>query len=89
MAMKETSKQVFKYLQTLEPTDNVTAQDVADVLGLEKKQVDGAFTSSIQRKQLGYREEAEVELENGTHKKVKFLKLNDDGYAFDVDAPAD
>lgn len=89
MAMKENSKKVFKYLQSLDPSMNVTSQDVADALGFEKKRVDGIFTSSIQRKDYGYREEAEIELDNGTHKMVKFLRLNDAGRAFDVDAPVE
>lgn len=89
MAMKENSKKVFKYLQSLDPSTNVTSQDVADALGFEKKRVDGIFTSSIQRKDYGYREEAEIELDNGTHKMVKFLRLNDAGRAFDVDAPVE
>ena len=88
-AMKENTKKVIKYLQGLGTSDNVTAQDVADALGLEKRSVDGIFTSAIQRKALGLREEAEIELEDGTHKKVKFLKLTDAGYAVDVDADPD
>jgi hypothetical protein len=31
------------------------------------------------------REEAEVELEDGSHKKVKFIHLTDAGKAFDPD----
>ena len=88
-AMKENTKKVIKYLLGLGTSDNVTAQDVADALGLEKRSVDGIFTSAIQRKALGLREEAEIELEDGTHKKVKFLKLTDAGYAVDVDADPD
>lgn len=85
-AMKENTKNVITYLQGLGANDNVTAADVADALGLEKRSVDGIFTSAIQRKSLGFREEAEVELEDGTHKKVKFLKLTDAGKAIDVNA---
>ncbi len=88
-AMKENTKKVITYLQGLNATDNVTAQDVADALGLEKRSVDGIFTSAIQRKQFGVREEAEIELEDGTHKKVKFLKLTDAGRAIDVNAEPD
>ena len=88
-AMKENTKKVITYLQGLNATDNVTAADVADVLGLEKRSVDGIFTSAIQRKGLGIREEAEVELADGTHKKVKFLKLTDAGKAIDVNAEAE
>jgi hypothetical protein len=66
--------------------ENVTAADVAVALGLEKRQVDGIFTSAIQRKQLGVRTPAEIELEDGTHKQVKFLSLTPAGMAFDPDA---
>jgi len=85
-AMKENTKKVITYLQGLSAADNVTAQDVADALGLEKRSVDGIFTSAIQRKELGVREEAEIELPDGTHKKVKFLKLTAAGRAVDVNA---
>ena len=88
-AMKENTKKVITYLQGLDAADNVTAQDVADALGLEKRSVDGIFTSAIQRKQFGVREEAEIELEDGTHKKVKFLKLTEAGRALDVNADPD
>ena len=83
--MKENSRRVLDYLKSVNGT-NVTAADVAAALGLDKRQVDGSFTAAIQRKGLGVRVEAEVELEDGTHDKVKFLKLNDAGMAFDPDA---
>lgn len=86
MAIKENSKRVITYLQGLDKGADVTAADVAEALNMEKRSVDGIFTSAIQRKQLGERVEAEVELADGTHKKVKFLKLTDAGYALDVNA---
>ena len=85
MAMKENSKKVLNYLKEV-AGENVTAADVAVALGLEKRQVDGIFTSAIQRKQLGVRTPAEVELDDGTHKAVKFLSLTDAGLALDLDA---
>ena len=85
MAMKENSKKVLNYLKEV-AGENVTAADVAVALGLEKRQVDGIFTSAIQRKQLGVRTPAEIELEDGTHKQVKFLRLTPAGMAFDPDA---
>jgi hypothetical protein len=48
--------------------------------------VDGIFTSAIQRKGLGIRTPAEIELEDGTHRSVKFLSLTAAGMAFDPDA---
>lgn len=85
MAMKENSKKVLEYLKSINGA-NVTAADVAEALGLEKRSVDGIFTSAIQRKNLGVRTPAEIELADGTHKQVKFLSLTDAGMAFDPDA---
>jgi hypothetical protein len=85
MAMSENSKKVLNYLKEING-ENVTAADVAETLGLEKRQIDGIFTSAIQRKGLGVRVPAEIELEDGTHKAIKFLQLTDEGMAFDPDA---
>lgn len=85
MAMKENSKKVLNYLKEINGTD-VTAADVAKALNLEKRSVDGIFTSAIQRKGLGVRIPAEIELEDGSHKAVKFLSLTEAGMSFDPDA---
>ena len=86
MAMKPNTKIVFEYLQSIGDA-NVTSGDVAEAVGLEKRQVDGIFTSAIQRKGYGIRVPAEVELPDGSHKAVKFLKLTEAGLALDVNAP--
>lgn len=83
--MKENSRKVFEYLKANNGSD-LTAADVAAALNLEKRSVDGIFTSAIQRKGLGVRTPAEVELEDGTHKAVKLLSLTPAGMAFDPDA---
>ena len=83
--MKENSKKVLEYLKEING-ENVTAADVAEALGIPKKSVDGIFTAAIQRKGYGVRVPAEIELEDGTHKNIKFLKLTDDGYALDPTA---
>jgi hypothetical protein len=88
MAMKENTRKVFDYLKENAGV-NVTAADVAETLGLEKRQVDGIFTSALQRKGLGIRVPAEVELEDGSHAAVKFLQLTDAGMGFDPDADAE
>lgn len=88
MAMKENSKKVLNYLKSING-ENVTAADVAEALKLEKRSVDGIFTSAIQRKGLGVRIPAEIELEDGTHRAVKFLSLTEAGLAFDPDADAE
>ena len=83
MAMKENTKRVFEYLKKV--NDNVTAADVAEALGIEKKSVDGIFTSAIQKKGYGVRIPAEVELDDGSHRPVKFLKLTDAGMSLDLE----
>lgn len=85
MAMSENSKKVLNYMKEING-EKVTSEDVANALGLEKKSVDGIFTSAIQRKGLGVRIPAEVELEDGSHKAIKFLALTEEGLAFDPDA---
>ena len=86
--MKENSKKVLNYLKEING-QKVTAADVAAELGLEKRSVDGIFTSAIQRKGVGVRTEAEIEKEDGTHAKVKFLSLTPEGMNFDPDADAE
>ena len=88
MAISDNSKKVLNYLKEINNAD-VTAADVAKALGMEKRSVDGIFTSAIQRKGYGIRQEAEIEEADGTHTKVKFLKLTDQGFAFDPDAPTE
>lgn len=84
VAMSEKSLQVFEYLKEIGNDKNVTAAEVAEALGFnDKRQVDGIFTSGIQRKGYGERIAAEIELEDGTHKTVKFLKLTIDGLNYD------
>ena len=88
MAMKENSRKVLDYLKSVNG-QNVTSADVAEALGFEKRSVDGIFTSAIQRKGLGIRTPAEIELDDGTHKAVKFLSLTAEGMNFDPDADAE
>lgn len=81
MAMSANTLNVIDYLKA-HNGENLTAQDVADALGVDVKVVNGAFTSGIQKKGLGQRIEAEIELDDGSHKKVKFLTLTEEGLAF-------
>lgn len=89
MAMSENSVKVLNYLKDVKATansTNVIAADVAEALGLAKTTVDSCFTSALQRKGLGYREEAEIKVTEGDktfHKQVKFLKLTAEGMKFD------
>ena len=84
--VSEKSLTVHNYLKSLGDA-NVTAADIAQALGLEKKTVDGVITAGlIRNKNLVERVEAEMELEDGTHKAIKLVKLTDAGKAYDHDA---
>ncbi len=86
--LKPNTIAVINYLKEVNG-QNVTAADVAEALGLEKRTVDGIFTSAIQRKNLGTRTPAEVELADGTHRQVKFLSLTEEGMNLDTSADAE
>jgi uncharacterized protein YndB with AHSA1/START domain len=83
--LKPNSKIVFNYVKEHQD-DKITAADIAEGTGLEVRSVNGIVTSAFQKKGLMERVEAEVELEDGSHKKVKFIRLTADGEAFDPDA---
>ena len=89
MAMSANTLNVIDYLKA-HNGENLTAQDVADALGVDVKVVNGAFTSGIAKKGLGKRIEAEVEYEDADgatkHRVVKFLTLTAEGLAFTPDA---
>jgi len=84
MAMKEGTRAIWNYIVENDGKD-FTAQDIADALGVGVKSVNGSVTS-FQKKGYTIREEAEIECADGTHKKVKFIRLTDEGKAFDPDA---
>lgn len=79
--MSEKTAKVLEYLKGING-ENVTSADIAEALGMEKKSVDGIVTSGLQRKELAERVPAEIELEDGTHKAVKFIKLTAKGQNF-------
>lgn len=83
--LKENSRKVFDYVKSVNGED-ITAADIAAATGLEVKSVNGIVTSAFQRKKLMERIPAEIQLEDGTHKTVKFIRLTEDGKAFDPDA---
>lgn len=85
MALKPNSKLVYDYVKENDGV-NMTAADIAKATGLEVRSVNGIVTSAFQKKGLMERVPAEIELEDGTHKAVKFIKLTDAGKSFDPDA---
>jgi len=86
VAVSEKSLTVLNYLKEIDGT-NATAADIAAALGMEKKSVDGIVTSGlIRNKGLAERVPAEIELEDGSHKTVKFIKATAAGLAYDHEA---
>lgn len=81
-AVSEKSLVVLDYLKANQDA-NLTAADIAAALGMEKKSVDGIVTSGLQRKGYAERILAEIELEDGSHKAVKFIKATAEGLAYD------
>jgi DNA-binding MarR family transcriptional regulator len=83
--VSEKSLVVLDYLKANQGK-NMTAADIAAALGMEKKSVDGIVTSGLQRKGYAERVLAEIELEDGTHKPVKFIQATPEGLAYDHEA---
>lgn len=87
--ISEKSLTVFNYLKSI-GDENVTAADIAEALGLEKKSVDGIVTSGLQRKGYAERIPAQIEVTdeegNTKFKDVKFIRLTEAGKAYDHEA---
>lgn len=81
--MKENTRKVLDYLREHNGED-LTSADVAEALGLEKRSVDGSFTS-FQKKGWGIREESEIPTDDGKHSKIKYLRLTETGMTVDPD----
>jgi DNA-binding MarR family transcriptional regulator len=79
MAMKEGTRAIWDYIVAHDGED-MTAQTIADALGVNVKSVNGSVTS-FQKKGHTIREEVAV-----TGGKVKYIRLTDEGRAFDPDA---
>lgn len=93
MALSEKAKAVFNYVKENDDRE-FTAPDIANALGMNPKSVNGIITMSFQRHRneekeivpLMVRVPAEIELEDGTKKTIKFIHLTDEGKAFDPEA---
>ena len=66
--LSENAKKVLTYLQDIDNAD-VTVHDVSEAIGLPVNSITGTFNSFV-KKGLWERVEAEVEIEDGSHKKV-------------------
>lgn len=88
--MKQASIDVLNFVKQHDG-EQMTAQDIADSLGVSVKSVNAIVTASFQRHKdadknivpLMQRVPAEIELSDGTHKAVKFIELTDEGRTFE------
>ena len=96
MKLKENSLMVFNYVKEHQD-ENIIADDIANATGLSSRQVNGIITMAFQRHKeevdgekvevpLMERIPAEIELEDGTHKQVKLIRLTYEGMQLDVEA---
>ena len=91
--MKPNVKAIYDYILAHE-SENITAKDIAAALGIDDvRRVNGVITMSLQRNRneekeivpLAQRVEAEVEEADGTHPKVKLIKLTDEGRNIEIE----
>lgn len=86
-AISEKGLVVLNYIKENEGT-NMTAADIAEALDMDVKSVNPIITSSLigtkePKKNLVERVPATIELEDGTPKAVKFVKITEAGKAYD------
>lgn len=79
--LKPNSKLVFDYVKE-NGESKITAADIAEATGLETRSVNGSVTA-FQKKGLMRRVPAEIQLEDGNHKPVKFIEMTEAGMEFD------
>ena len=81
-ALKQNALDILAYLKDHDDED-IIAADIAESLGIEVKSVNGTVTALDRHRKLVERVPGEIELEDGTHKAVKFIRLTDAGKSFD------
>ena len=96
MKLKENSKMVYDFVKAHED-DDITANDIAEAIGLTSRQVNGIITMAFQRHKeevdgekvevpLMERIPAEMEQEDGSHKPIKLIRLTNEGRNIEVEA---
>ena len=81
-AMKENTKAIFMYLKE-HNGEQITAQEIAEALGLSVKSVVGSVNSFVKKTWAVRSDEVKVE---GMDKPVKFISLTEPGLAVYPDA---
>jgi len=96
MKLKENSKLVYDFVKAHQDED-ITAEDIKNATGLSARQVNGIITMAFQRHKeevdgekvevpLMTRVPAEMELEDGSHKPIKLIKLTEAGMNIEIEA---
>ena len=96
MKLKENSLTVYNFVKEHQD-ENITAADIEKATGLNARQVNGIITMAFQRHKeevdgekvevpLMVRVPAEMELEDGSHKPIKLIKLTVAGMNLEVEA---
>lgn len=90
MTLKPNALAIFNYVKEAQEAGKpVTADDIAKATGIPVKSVNGSITRPFQMNGLMVREPATITDENGKPKIIKFIKLTDEGLAFDPEAAAE
>ena len=82
-SLSENAQKILAYLTTVEG-QNITLDDMAEALEIDKRKVNGAFNALV-KKELCVRNTAVIE----APATVKYLVLTDEGLAFDPEADAE
>lgn len=82
--LSENARIVYDYVKA-HNGENFTAADIADATGLPKKTVDGVVTMAFQKKKLMQRTPAQIQLDDGTTKEIKFISFTEAGLVFNPD----
>ena len=96
LAIRDKFMPVFEFLKVID-WNVLRAEDIAIEMGFADasdeeglkaatKSVNAMITAGLQRKGYTQRVEAEITLEDGTHKSVKLIELTDAGRAYNHDA---
>lgn len=70
--------EIYEYVKANQ-ANNITAADIAKATGYDVKVVNGTLTGAFTKKGLMERVPAEIELEDGSHKPIKLVKLTEAG----------
>ena len=72
------SIEIYEWVKAHE-AENITAADIAAGTGYDVKVVNGTLTGAFTKKGLMERVPAEIELDDGSHKAIKLIKLTETG----------